>query len=666
MANERLKARLLLQSGLAVLWMQLLPTGQLQLSSLVIIPALLLISRWPALPQRRMQVLTLSVLACWGLASAGLDGRPLLTTLANLFWLLAGLKLVEAREGRPIRLVALILLIGIALAGVISQSLVASLLQGLAALLSISGLIAAEAGPQPLRILLRDCLSLVALALPLVISAFLLLPRLPPLWTLPSGVTARSGLSDQLNPGDLSELALSSELAARLFVTAPELPPPSKRYWRVLVLDRFDRGRWRAAPISHARKPMATIATPAGETRTWLLEPSALSQVPWDGEGQPLVTSLTITARGELQAEDSIRSRFRYRLTGPRITTAGSPWRQQPPTGQDLQWPKGRNPRLDALAQQWRHGEDDPLQIVNLARRWFLDHPFRYTLQPGALPTTGGLDAFLFQSRAGFCGHYASAFTGLMRAAGVPARVVVGYQGGRWVNPLTGQAFLELTNSDAHAWAEIWDSERGWLRVDPTAWIAPERSRSDLFGSLPESERPLLAAGGLERWLRPLADQWRGLDNQWQRWVMGFDAEAQRRLLLQWLPLGIQNQGLFAVLTIGGLLIPVVLLTQRLPTGQREDKLRRALERCLAVLKRRGWHPQDGETLRAFCQRLSQEQPQLQEILDQLEHAYNQLRFAPQPSGHRRLKGHWQERQVSRHLRKLQHRIRHQADGHKQ
>ena len=666
MTQERLKARLLLQSGLAVLWIQLLPTGQLQLSSLVIIPALLLISRWPALPQRRMQVLTLIVLACWGLSSAGIDERPLLTMLANLFWLLAGLKLVEAREGRPIRLVALILLIGIALAGVISQSLAASLLQGLAALLSLSGLMAAEAGPQPLRILLRDCLSLVGLALPLVISAFLLLPRLPPLWTLPSGVTALSGLSDQLNPGDLSELALSSKLAARLFVKAPDLPPPSERYWRVLVLDRFDRGRWHAAPISRARKPMATIATPTGEPRTWLLEPSALSQVPWDGEGQPLATSLTITSQGELQAAESIRSRFRYRLAGPPITTAERRWRQQPPTGQDLQWPRGRNPRLDELARQWGQGADDPLQIVNQARRWFLDHPFRYTLQPEALPADGGLDAFLFQSRAGFCGHYASAFTGLMRAAGVPARAVVGYQGGRWVTPLTGQAFLELTNSDAHAWAEIWDPERGWLRVDPTAWIAPERSRSDLFSSLPASERPLLATRGLERWLRPLADQWRGLDNQWQRWVMGFDAETQRRLLLQWLPLGPQSQGVVAVLTIGVLLIPAVLLLQRLPAGQRTDELRRALERCLTVLKRRDWHPQDGETLRAFCQRLSREQPQLQEILDELQHVYNQKRFAPQPSERRHLKGHWQERQVSRYLRQLQHRIRHQADGHRQ
>ena len=656
MTAQRQTARQLLQAGLAVLWLQLLPTGQLHLSSLVLIPALLLLSRWPALPKRRLQTLTLSVLACWGLASAGHDGRPLLTALANLLWLLAGLKLVEARERRPLPLVALILLIGIALAGVLSQSLAASLLQGLAALLSLGGLIAVEAGPQPLRILVRRCLGLVGLALPLVISAFLLLPRLPPLWTLPSGLAGRSGLSDQLNPGALSELALSPTLAARLFVAAPDLPPASQRYWRVLVLNRFDRGRWLAAPTGRPGIPIANHATPTRAPRTWLLEPSALAQVPWDGTGQPLATNLSITSQGELQAAEPIRSRFRYRLATPPNATAQRSWRQHPPTAQDLQWPRGRNPQLDALAQQWRQSASEPLQVVNRAKRWFLAHPFRYTLQPGALPSAGGLDAFLFQSRAGFCGHYASAFTGLMRAAGVPARVVVGYQGGRWVTPLTDQAFLELTNSDAHAWAEIWDPKRGWLQVDPTAWIAPERSRVDLFSSVPASERPLLAAAGLQRWLRPLADQWRGLDNQWQRWVTGFDAETQRRLLQQWLPFGPQSQALVAVLTIGILLIPALLLLQRLPMGRRADDLRRALERCLAMLQRQGWQPQQGETLQAFSERISQDQPQLRPHLDQLEQLYNQARFAAPTPETSHLKGR---------LWRLQQLLARSPDGHR-
>ena len=147
---------------------------------------------------------------------------------------------------------------------------------------------------------------------------------------------------------------------------------------------------------------------------------------------------------------------------------------------------------------------------------------------------------------------------------------------------------------------------------------------------------------------------------------MGFDAEAQRRLLLQWLPLGARSQGVVAVLAIGVLLVPAVLLLQRLPAGPRADKLRQALERCLAVLKRGGWHPQDGETLRAFSQRLSREQPALQEVLDQLANSYNQTRFAPSSPEPRRLKGRWQERQVARYLLQLKHLLRRQADGHKQ
>lgn len=165
----------------------------------------------------------------------------------------------------------------------------------------------------------------------------------------------------------------------------------------------------------------------------WLVEPSPLNALPWDGSGRANPNQLRVNRNGELQHLQASRERQAYLV---RATGSPQPWQQRQPSPADLELPAGSNPQLEALGARWRDLAT-PEQRLAAAKQWFTQQDFRYSRSPGALPAQRGLDVFLFEKREDFCGHYASAFTALMRAAGVPARVVSGYLGGTWVRPLS-------------------------------------------------------------------------------------------------------------------------------------------------------------------------------------------------------------------------------------
>jgi transglutaminase-like putative cysteine protease len=613
------------QWALLLLWGQLLATGQLHPVTAILLPAALVLGLKPAwLPEsRRLTALTLLALAAWAGSSPWLERSAWLGNLSNLVWLMAALKLLEARQIRQLQRSSLVILIGVGLAGVASQNLAASLIQGSCALLCVTALVALEAGPQPLAGLLRRCLQLVGLMLPLVLTAFLVLPRLPALWSLPGGGIGQSGISERLNPGDLSQLVQSGGLAARVqFREGP--PPPEQRYWRVLVHQRFDGRSWSQARTS---APAGIATTSSGPIdQRWLLEPSPLPWRPWGGRGTPDQASWRVSGQGTLWAGQGLNERQLYSLQS---TERPSEWRTIPPTAIDLSFPMGSNPRLEALGQRWRQQSPEPRERVQRAQRWFQSQPFAYSLEPGTLPAAAPLDAFLFERRLGFCEHYAASFAALMRAAGVPARVVVGYQGGRWQQPLAAEPYLLLEQSDAHAWSEVWLPDQGWVEVDPTGWIVPERIRQSLAASLSRADRSRLSAALPSGWLQQLGNQWQGLDTRWQLWVMQFDSQRQQELLPAWLH-G-QWQGLIGVLTIGlglaGALLVVLQLDHRTrPT----DPVRRKLNRCLEPLKPLQLEPQAGETLQQFCQRAGAAEPWLRPLLERLCKTYNGRRYAPE------------------------------------
>ena len=373
----------------------------------------------------------------------------------------------------------------------------------------------------------RLALKLVAQAFPLMLILFLLFPRIPgPLWKLPDdGQQARTGMSDTMSPGSISELIQSDAVAFR--VQFESLPPAQRQlYWRGQVLWYFDGRTWepgRHNPTTDPRleilgQPVDYTITLEPHDRRWLFALDMPGQVPDD---------VRYNANFLLRSGQVIDSLHRYSLKSfleYRIQPRISHWE----SSAGLKLPPASNPRTLALGQRWQARYSSPQQIIDRALQMFNEEDYRYTLLPPLTPGFDPADQFLFDTRAGFCEHYASAFTLLMRAAGIPARVVIGYQGGE-MNPLNG--VMTVRQSNAHAWSEVWLAGRGWVRVDPTASIAPQRIENSLDAALAADEyRPLHMRlnNGV---LKALHQYWDAIDNRWNQWVIRYDQTAQQSML---------------------------------------------------------------------------------------------------------------------------------------
>lgn len=572
---------------------------------------------------RSWQGLAMALLAA-GLP--GLEGGTLAWMTAAMLGL-AALKLLEARSVGERRLVALLQLLVAGLLAAQRPELGPTLLQGAATIVALAGLLALEldAGLNA-RALLSRSLQVALAALPMALLLLVLAPRLEPIWPLPAPEerVARTGLSADLDPGGIARLAGDDAPAARLAFAAGGPPPAAERYWRVLVHERFDGRRWQRGgrPLAGRLEEDTIPLQPAGgpATQLWLMEPSRFTAVPWDGASRAPAGgdgSLRLHLSGELLLRQSAAQRRSYRLARP--AGAGA-WRQLPPGPGDLAFPAGRQPRLEALGQSWAALPSAEARLA-AAERWFRGQPFRYTLTPGALPETAGLDAFLFERREGFCGHYASAYTALMRAAGVPARVVSGYLGGTWVEPLSGSPFLDVRQSNAHAWSEVWLPGEGWRRVDPTTWAGGGGGGSAVAA----------AAAARTSWWTWTQRQWWGLDVAWSRWWLGFD-RAEQESLLQRL-LGERREWLGLLLLAVGLALAGGLALLAALQRQGGDPARRRLEWALRPLRRGGLEPEPGESLEHFCRRAGVARPELAAELTELTASYQSLRFAPPEAG---------------------------------
>jgi transglutaminase-like putative cysteine protease len=580
----------------------------------------------------RLQWLTQGLLA---LALLGLQPDLMLSWLAIGLTVLAGLKLLEARRRGERRLVGLLQLICAGLLGGLRSDLAPSLLQALVVGGALAALLALESGDEPdWSTLLRRSLVVLAAALPMAVALFVLLPRLAPFNPISDLGQRRAvtGLSDRLAPGGIASLASNGDPAARVSFSRGQPPPLQDRYWRVLVHERFDGEAWtvRDTGDDAPGPPVPDLSRDREDRQIWLAEASGVASLPWSGQGQPVGDELAVTGLGELRPPHGAPQRRLYAIGA---AAPGAPdWRRAPPGPWDSQWSWGANPRLDALGRRWR-AVGPPQARLAAAEAWFRSQPFRYSRQPGTLPQRQPLDWFLFERRVGFCGHYASAFTALMRAAGVPARVVSGYHGGDWVRPWGGPGYLDLRQDNAHAWSEVWLPELGWQRVDPSTWLAQEGG-----DGLVAHARP-----GPLSWL---VRQWWGLDLAWGRWWMGFNRAAQEALLQRLLGNQRQLVGLVALgavaAALGGALAALAGLRRR-PMG---DAPRRELERCLTLLSRHQLQPQPGETLPRFFARLAERQPALAPDLEGMLGPYQSWRYGPGPKRRR------QARQLAEELRR--------------
>ena len=390
----------------------------------------------------------------------------------------------------------------------------------------------------PLRTRLWMGAKMLGVALPLAGAAFVLFPRIEgPLWGMPDDAHgAKIGLSDTMAPGQMTDLAQSDDVAFRVRFDGP-VPAQPQLYWRGPVLGDYDGRTWTRVRPSRLSSPRPLSLTVGGQplgyqvtlepsNARWLFAlemPRALPVVP--GHGVALSDEL------EFRSTDPLTERVRYDLIS-HVRYNLQP-DASPIDGKWLSLPYGLNPRARAAGLALA-AEPDPARRVATVLSVFSSGGFVYTLRPPLLPGRDSIDDFLYGTRAGFCEHYAGAFVFLMRAAGVPARVVTGYQGGE-VNPLDG--YLTVRQSDAHAWAEVWLPRQGWVRVDPTAAVAPERIERNLASVLPPPAP--FGLEGLGRLLQPDPDSLPGrlrylfgaVNNGWNQWVLNYTPQRQQRFV---------------------------------------------------------------------------------------------------------------------------------------
>lgn len=464
-------------------------------------------------------------------------------------------------------------------------------------------------------------------ALPLMVVFFVLFPRVSgPLWALPQDARAAvTGLSDSLDPGNISQLIQSDAVAFRVEFE-DRMPPFGILYWRGPVMWDFDGRTWRMPSFSpmldrgpgKAEKPVRYAVTIEPHGKHWLF---ALDIPQKAAPGSSLRFDL------QMRSVRPVDTKMRYELTsfvdyeyGERMTAGLRDYA--------LRLDETRNPRAVALGRQWKAELRDPAAIVNRAFQYY-NREFTYTLEPPPLPQRDPYDAFLFETKRGFCEHYAGSFALIMRAAGIPSRVVTGYQGGE-VNPFNNE--LIVRQQDAHAWAEIWIEGRGWVRVDPTAAVSPLRVEGGVNAALgPIGTMSSLIAADRLGLLAKARFAWQLVNSQWDQWIVGYNVDRQRQFLGR---LGLEKidwMTLAAWLTVAtflvGALVALGLLIRDLP--RRGEPSVVAWQRYCAKLAATGLARAPHEGPLDYLSRITRARPDLASAASDITQRYVAARYGP-------------------------------------
>jgi transglutaminase-like putative cysteine protease len=540
----------------------------------------------------------------------------------TLLVMLLFLKLLETRAARDVFVVAFLVYF-VALANFFySQSIPIAGLMLLTVIVATTALVGFSAPQRAMAENLKTAGLMLTQAGPVMLLLFFLFPRVQgPLWGLPqdaySGVT---GLSDTMSPGTISALSLSDAIAFRVkFETAT--PPRNQLYWRGPVMTDFDGSTWRVG-LPQLRREMRVDASGAPidyevtlepHNRNWMFALEMPTRIPQSARLTSDYLAISLTP---------IRSRIRYEMrSSPQFQARGGA--NPGDLAAALRLPGGVNPRARALSREWRETPADDSAVVRRAIEFYRGSRFEYTLQPPLLGRNS-VDEFLFDTRQGFCEHFASSFVFLMRAAGVPARVVTGYQGGD-TNPVDG--YMIVRQADAHAWAEVWLESSGWTRVDPTAAAIPVRIELGITAAAPAGV-PLLMRSGFN-WVKSLRNNWDALTNQWNQWVLGYNPDRQLELLSR---LGMKQPSwetmtLLLFWSVGGVLLLVALWLLR--GMRREDAVQRAWLRFCGKLARAGLSRERTEGPLDYAGRVSQRLPGKEAAVRAIAALYVEQRYGP-------------------------------------
>ncbi|MDO5692762.1 MAG: DUF3488 and transglutaminase-like domain-containing protein [Pseudomonadota bacterium] len=481
---------------------------------------------------------------------------------------------------------------------------------------------------------------------PVMIALFIFFPRFAPLWGIPSdALTGRSGLSSSMQVGNVAELALDDGIAMRIkFDGAP--PPQRELYFRGPVLTRFDGRNWTSrgggdgfdtamapgpADLQVSGDPIRYEVTLEPSNRPWLLTLDVAGtppQMPGNRHARMTADMQWLTYRpitDLLRYRAESHPQFRYGLTG---------WDKRPRRdfSADLQLPSGFNPRTVALAEELRQSTGgDPDALVRATLERLRTGGYVYTLEPGAYGQHTA-DEFWFDAKAGFCEHISSAFVVLLRAAGVPARIITGFQGGE-MNSVDG--YWTVRNADAHAWTEVWFEDRGWVRIDPTGSVMPGRIGQYQRLRAPDG----VVAGAIGTFsptlLAQLRATWEAVNNHWNQWVLNYTQSRQFDLLKN---LGFESpswQDLGKI--IAGLLAAAALVGAAWARWERSqhDPWLRLLARARRRLGEAGIDTPPQAPPRALLHSVAQSAlpPELRQQLTDWLLALERLRYAPATVG---------------------------------
>ncbi len=561
-----------------------------------------------------------------------------------LFLSLISLKLFEMSKPRDVFVVLYLCYFAVILAFLFSQSmlmLIYTLLTTLALLLTQIYQSQTIASPQlawhQFRDHLRLASRLILYALPLTLVLFYLFPRIPgPLWGLPEDAfNARTGLSDQMSPGRISRLSNNNAVAFRARFTGT-VPDKSEIYWRGPVMWHFDGRTWtgdttpqrvllnQTLPITALSEPIDYTVTLEPHQQRWLFTVDMPLKIPPGSQ---------MSLEREVLARHPLRELFQYQATSVlhyQVDVA-TRWNR---SLRYLELPANVAPQTRQLMSRLRNRHADDAELLKAVLDYFRDEDFYYS-RKAPLLFDDPVDEFLFDTRKGYCEHYASSFTVMMRLAGIPARVVTGYLGGE-MNPLSD--YMIVRQSDAHAWSEVWLQSSGWVRVDPTSVIPAERieNTEDILRHQPETtaaQRLIIDQSWLTRSLQKAGYALDAVNNRWQQWVVGFNEKKQKSMFsafgieeVQWPQLS-----LLLGICIGGLLMLFTWRVLRHPRPKPEPVLQ-AYQKFCRRLSAIGFEKYREETPQKFARRVVQRRPDIAGQVRAITQLYQQLHYAGVPS----------------------------------
>jgi transglutaminase-like putative cysteine protease len=594
----------------------------------------LVFNDWKPLPPMIRHGATFLGLATLFLSYSGFSGRR---AAVSLLTVMLALKMIECYRIRDARLVVCFSLFLCATQFLFAQGILMPFYSGATVILALVTMMqlhrseawAHQDEPPAVKVSLLSELSfsfrLLALAIPVGLAFFVLFPRLAsPLWGIPDiTLDAKSGLSDSMSPGSIQSLFMDDSPAFRAAFVGPT-PAAEQLYWRGPVFWRFDGDTWKGGfygknieatdrPEPNESSWEYTVQLEPNE-RKWLFSLDYATSVP---------RHTRLTMDFQLIRRHPVIQLIQYTITS-NPDFVDTPELAGPLRSQALFLPEDRNPRTRKLMEEWRRETPGDREFVRRALRHFNQEPYHYSLEAPLLGRHS-VDEFLFDSRTGFCEHFASSFAVMMRMAGIPTRIVTGYQGG-WYSELGD--YVLVRQSDAHAWTEVWFPESGWSRVDPTAAVSPLRVQQGSLSVLTQP-RHLLDYS----WLRGLRNSVDFLQQRWNDVVIEYGASRQSKLLA---PLGLEHLSptaligmlFFVIAIIGVIIFPIVL---RIKGPGHKDPIQQVWQKFLKRLEKTGFEslPSDGaiELAEAASIRL----PSDSSLIQRIAQLYTLSRYAPDP-----------------------------------